>query len=229
MSLLQPRWWQLFLFDMVATAITIVLAFAIRFEPNDLAASVSPYMPVALLPLAVNPVTYAAYGLYRREWGYASLRELAAIAAAVLTATAITAVVTILLANLAVAGAVGFPRSVFAIEALLGVALIGGGRFLLRGPIDTSIGVLEYWSSLRITSSYHNSRSQLSCTPIASRTRAAARTLRSTAARGVAADDDQYATHTPTGFYRQSRKTLLGFGFTWFPSPWVHCASGLCC
>jgi hypothetical protein len=38
-------------------------------------------------------------------------------------------------------------------------------------------------------------------------------------------DDDEYATQTPTGFYRRSCKTPLGFGFALFPRPRVRCAT----
>ena len=84
-----PRGRHLFAYDLVATSVAIILSFAIRFEANDILATMSPYLPVALLPLLINPAIYVAFGLYRREWRYASIRELYAIAAAVIVASAL--------------------------------------------------------------------------------------------------------------------------------------------
>lgn len=149
-----PRGRHLFLYDLVATALAIVISFAIRFEANDIVTTMSPYLPAALLPLVVSPVVYVGFGLYRREWQYASIRELYAIAGAVLVAAAVTFTLVVLLATLDAGGAEGFPRSVIVIEALLGGALVGGGRFLLRtslerrargsGPVSAAAPTLVY-------------------------------------------------------------------------------------
>lgn len=136
MRLAVPRGRHLFAYDCVMTGLAIVLSFATRFEANDIVATLAPYMPAALVPLAVNPAVYIAFGLYRREWRYASVREMFSITAAVTVATAVSFAVLILLAAIDAPGSTGFPRSVFLIEALLNVALVGGGRFLLRASLD---------------------------------------------------------------------------------------------
>jgi FlaA1/EpsC-like NDP-sugar epimerase len=131
-----PRGRHLLAFDVVATALGIVIAFAMRFDASNIVATIGPYLPVALLPLLTYPPTYVAFGLYRREWRYASVREMYAIAAAVSVATIVTVAVFLVLAVADAPGTIGFPRSVFAIEALVNVALVGGGRFLLRASLE---------------------------------------------------------------------------------------------
>lgn len=131
-----PRGRHLFIYDLVTTALAIVIAFAMRFDVNDISATTGPYLPAALLPLLTYPPVYVAFGLYRREWRYASVREMFAIAAAVTVGTGITIVIFVALALVDFPGTAGFPRSVFLLEGLLNLALVGGGRFLLRASLD---------------------------------------------------------------------------------------------
>jgi FlaA1/EpsC-like NDP-sugar epimerase len=149
-----PRGRHLFAYDLVATSVAIVLSFAIRFEANDILATMSPYLPVALLPLLINPAVYVAFGLYRREWRYASIRELYAIAAAVIVASALAFSVLIILALFDVPGSTGFPRSVFLVEALLSGALVGGGRFLVRASLERRRGGNESEAEALVTLVY---------------------------------------------------------------------------
>ena len=135
-----PRGRHLLAYDVVTTGIAIAIAFAMRFDANNIAATMAPYLPAALLPLLTYPPTYVAFGLYRREWRYASVREMFGIAAAVAVGTGITIAVFLVLAVLNVPGTDGFPRSVFFIQALLNLAFLGGGRFLLRASLDRTFG-----------------------------------------------------------------------------------------
>ena len=135
-----PRGRHLLAYDILTTALAIAIAFAMRFDANDILATMGPYPPVALLPLLTYPPTYVAFGLYRREWRYASVQEMYAIAAAVLVGTIVTITVFLLLAVADFPGTNGFPRSVFFIEGILNLALVGGGRFLLRASLDRKSG-----------------------------------------------------------------------------------------
>jgi FlaA1/EpsC-like NDP-sugar epimerase len=131
-----PRGRHLFVYDIVATLAAVGIAFGLRFDNVFVVAAVSPFMPVALMPILVMPPTYALFGLYRREWRYASVQEMLSLAAAVVVGTVVTAAAV---AGLAYAGAPGtadFPKSIFAIEALLGLALVGGGRFAVRASLE---------------------------------------------------------------------------------------------
>ncbi|HYM84751.1 MAG TPA: nucleoside-diphosphate sugar epimerase/dehydratase [Candidatus Dormibacteraeota bacterium] len=131
-----PRGRHLFLFDIVVVFMSILTAFALRFDANDVFLWLRPYLPVAFLPLVVYPPVFVAFGLYRREWRYASINEMFSIVGAVLVGTGITFVVELILAVANVPGTTGYPRSIPVIEALLIVALVGGGRFALRAGLE---------------------------------------------------------------------------------------------
>ena len=114
-----PRGRFLFVYDLAAVAMAIVAAIGLRFDANDVVAYMLQYSPVVGLPLLIMPPVFVGFGLYRREWRFASVRELIAISSAILVGTGIVFVVTIVLAELNAPGADGFPRLVPAIEALL--------------------------------------------------------------------------------------------------------------
>jgi FlaA1/EpsC-like NDP-sugar epimerase len=80
--------------------------------------------------LLVKPIVYYSFGLYGRVWAYASTRELRIITAAVSIASAIVALVIVLLTFLQYYQ--GFPRSVLAIDWLLSLLAVGGLRFTMR-------------------------------------------------------------------------------------------------
>ena len=131
-----PRGRHLFVYDIAATLLAIGIGFGLRFDTVFVASSISPFMPVALLPLLVMPPTYAIFGLYRREWRYAALQEMFPLAGAVLAGTILTVAVFEVLAYAGLGGTAGFPGSVFVTEALLSLALVGGGRFALRASLE---------------------------------------------------------------------------------------------
>ncbi len=131
-----PRGRHLFVYDIVVTAVSIAISFALRFDASNIGRDLSPYLPAALLPLLVMPPVYLAFGLYRREWRYASVQEMFMLAEAVVLGTALTFVVFLALGLAHAPGTLGFPRSVFAIEALVSLALVGGGRFAVRASLE---------------------------------------------------------------------------------------------
>lgn len=120
------------------TFVAVVGAFALRFDASDVSGKMAPYLPVALLPIVVQPATNLAYGLYRREWRYASLREVFGITAAVATATVVNTLFFLAAAQLNLPGTTGFPRGFWPLEALLALALVGGGRLGLRWYLETN-------------------------------------------------------------------------------------------
>ncbi len=129
----------MFAYDLLAILASIVGAFALRFDARDPIGMVTLYAPVALLPVVVQPLVNVGFGLYRREWRYAGVRELIAITAAVGTGTAINAMAFLWLSSNDVAGTAGLPRSYFPLEGMLCLLLVGGGRFALRIALE-SIG-----------------------------------------------------------------------------------------
>lgn len=129
----------LLFYDLAATAMSVVVALMLRFETLNFAESVLPYLPMALAPLIVRPPVGIAMGLYRREWRFASTRELRDVA----LATVIGSVIIVLLYGAAtavgVAGTAPFPRSYFIIEPLITLALVGAIRFALRMRAERAV------------------------------------------------------------------------------------------
>jgi FlaA1/EpsC-like NDP-sugar epimerase len=80
--------------------------------------------------IIVKPIVYYFFGIYRRLWRYASIRELVLIIMAVSTASMIVSAIMITL--FATGVFVGFPRSVVIIDWLLSMIFVGGLRFLFR-------------------------------------------------------------------------------------------------
>jgi FlaA1/EpsC-like NDP-sugar epimerase len=126
----------LFVYDVLVTLVAIATSFELRFDALNVGPYLSPYLPAAFLPLVIMPLTYAAFGLYRREWRYASVHEMLSLTMAVLVGSVVTAAIFLGLAFAQVPGTMGFPRSVFIIQALLALGLVGGGRFAVRAFLD---------------------------------------------------------------------------------------------
>jgi FlaA1/EpsC-like NDP-sugar epimerase len=132
----------LFAVDVILIVACVFGSFALRLPLGPLFVF---YLPQALwmiaIALVIQPLVYYSFGLYRRVWAYASTRELKLIAAAVTTASALVALVVILLTPLQIYE--GFPRSVLAIYWLLSLLATGGSRFALRLLAESRSGAYE--------------------------------------------------------------------------------------
>ena len=121
----------LFIGDVILIIASVFGSFALRLELGRVFVF---YLPQAItmivVALLVKPVVYYLFGLYSRVWAYASIRELKIITAAVSIASAIVALIIILLTTLQYYQ--GFPRSVLAIDWLLSLLAVGGLRFAMR-------------------------------------------------------------------------------------------------
>src|SRR5437879_5854715 len=73
----------LFVADLLVVGLSIVASMALRYDSLHLDQNAFLYLPAALFPLFVRPPINVAFGLYSRVWAYASIGELARIAAAV--------------------------------------------------------------------------------------------------------------------------------------------------
>jgi FlaA1/EpsC-like NDP-sugar epimerase len=127
-----PRGRHLFVYDVLGVSLAIVGAFALRFDTSDLVGTIRPFLPVVLLPIAIQPVVNIAFGLYRREWRFASVRDLVGITAAVAASAAITFSLLLILGAFHVTGTAGLPRSFIPLGSLLSLLLLGGGRLAVR-------------------------------------------------------------------------------------------------
>ncbi len=129
------RNWLLLLGDLFLIVVAGIGSFALRFEFGAL---FSFYLPQALrmilLALLLKPLVYYIFGLYRRLWAYASIRELLLVVTAVTTASVALSVAATLLIYYQSnqPGYIGFPRSTLVIDWLLSIFLVGGLRFTSR-------------------------------------------------------------------------------------------------
>ncbi len=117
--------------DMILSVISVVGAYILRLELIEVFSNY--YLSLLwllLFALTIKPITYYFFGLYRRMWVYASIRELKLIFSSVTISSAlITGVMLILFANRVF---VSFPRSVLVIDWILSILFVGGLRFGLR-------------------------------------------------------------------------------------------------
>lgn len=118
------------LLDLLLTVAAVISAYALRLEGTYFYF----YLPSAYwmigVSLAVKPVVYHLFGLYRRQWAYASTNELKLISMAVTVASAAVAIVMFVIYSQQLF--VGFPRSALAIDWVLSLIGIGGFRLSLR-------------------------------------------------------------------------------------------------
>jgi len=130
--LLQIRNRSLLLADLFMIVMSVLASFALRLDVGPV---FSFYLPSALtmvvIALLIKPVVYYFFGLYRRYWVYASVRELRLIFLATLTASAAVGVLVVLVRSLG-GFSVGFPRSVIGIDWLLSLFSVGGLRIVIR-------------------------------------------------------------------------------------------------
>jgi FlaA1/EpsC-like NDP-sugar epimerase len=118
--------------DLVLIVTSVLASFALRL---DLGPTFVYFMPQAwamvVVALILKPTVYYFFGLYRRYWVYASVRELRLIAVA--TAAAQVGVALILmLAILTSLLPATFPRSVIFIDWLFSLFSVGGLRLTVR-------------------------------------------------------------------------------------------------
>jgi FlaA1/EpsC-like NDP-sugar epimerase len=122
----------LLLFDLLLIVTSVLASFALRLDLGPLFAFYlrSAWVMVAVA-LIVKPLVYYFFGLYRRYWVYASVRELRLVFMATTTASVIVALFIILIGSL---GGLpnGFPRSVLGIDWLLSLFFVGGTRIIVR-------------------------------------------------------------------------------------------------
>ncbi len=119
------------LFDLVFMVFSVLGAYALRLEMGALFYFYlkSAYWMIGV-SLVLKTIVYYAFGMYRRMWVYASIKELRLIVGAVTTASVLVTGVMIFISTLKVFN--GFPRSVLIIDWLLSMVMVGGVRFMLR-------------------------------------------------------------------------------------------------
>ncbi len=132
----------LFIVDLLLIVIAVLGSFALR---TDLGPLFRFYLPQAYwllgVSLAVMPLVFYAFGLYRPMWVYASVRELKLVVVAVTTASVLVSLIIVLLR--AIERLPYFPRSTLPIEWLLLLILVGGVRFSMRVIFEAQSASVE--------------------------------------------------------------------------------------
>ena len=117
--------------DIFLTIVSVLASYVLRLE---LVVLFPTYLSSAFwmlgIAIAVKPLVYYFFGIYRRVWRYASIRELILIVSAVSTASMIVS--TIMIGLFAMQVFVGFPRSILAIDWLISLFFVGSLRFAFR-------------------------------------------------------------------------------------------------
>ncbi|MBN1231485.1 MAG: polysaccharide biosynthesis protein [Anaerolineales bacterium] len=117
--------------DLVAIVIAAVGSFVLRLDLEQL---VLDYLPTifwaVILALIVKPLIFWRFGLYRRLWSYASVREMRTIITSVSVASLLTG--TILFGMFKLQLFHFFPRSVVIIDWLVTMGIIASIRFASR-------------------------------------------------------------------------------------------------
>ena len=123
--------------DIFLSLVSVLASYLIRLE----LIAIFPTYQYSLiwmlgLAVAVKPLVYYLFGIYRRLWRYASIRELVLILSAVTVASMVVsgAMIGLFAARMFY----GFPRSVLVIDWLLSMAFVGGLRFIFRIMAETS-------------------------------------------------------------------------------------------
>jgi FlaA1/EpsC-like NDP-sugar epimerase len=124
----------LLLADVIITVISIVVAFALRLEGDRVSDYTQALYYMIFLSLLIKPAIYYFFGLYRRLWAYASIKELTLISTAVSVAAAIfwAIMLTLYITRINGARLLNYPRAILPIDLLLSLIGIGGLRFSIR-------------------------------------------------------------------------------------------------
>jgi len=133
------RRWLAFAHDLLMIPVAWLGAYWVRFNlesvPDGVWSSAFAMMPVVLL---LQGAAFWYFGLYRGIWRFASIPDLIRILKAVSVGVIVSASVIFLWTRLE-----GVPRSVFVLDAVLLVLLLGGPRMLYRWLKDRHLYLRE--------------------------------------------------------------------------------------
>lgn len=120
-----------FAIDLALIALSVLLSFLLRLEVRQTFEDYGFTLVVMMaISVVIKPLVYQRFGLYRRFWVYASVRELMTITIAVTVASVVVAGLMYLLFFMGVF--IFFARSVPIIDWLVSMLLVGGLRFMPR-------------------------------------------------------------------------------------------------
>jgi FlaA1/EpsC-like NDP-sugar epimerase len=130
-----PISWLLFLLDVGGAFVAVFAALALRLETTDPMVALSPYLPLALLPVVIRPIVLAVLGLYQREWKYASVRELVELSLGVAIGSMLI-VPAYIAAAFVLIGPNPVPRSFLILEPIVFLGVAAATRLLIRAGLE---------------------------------------------------------------------------------------------
>lgn len=116
----------------VMAMVAYLLAFLLRFEYQLPPAQWEVFLRTLPLLLVARGVTFSCFHICGGLWRYVSMRDIVAILKAVTSGSLLFAAVVLALFGR------GFPRSIFVLDCILCLALVGGGRLALRALRESS-------------------------------------------------------------------------------------------
>jgi perosamine synthetase len=146
--------------DILLTLVSIIFGLMLRLEIFNPGNSLFNYYfrslwPFTVLAIIVRPVFLYYAGIYRRIWRYATTRDFAMLTGSVAAGSIILFIVTKFILTPSLIPV--FPRSLYVMEGILSVLLLGGLRVLIKvsqrypGDIDWGkTGVVTYKRALII-------------------------------------------------------------------------------
>ena len=118
-------------FDAGFTILSVLISFILRLELSQfLLDYIQTVLWMIVVSLIIKLLVYHLFGIYKRIWVYASIREMRLLIIAVLTGSVIVSIIMFVLFSLNVFEF--FPRSVLVIDALVSLVLIAGSHFGIR-------------------------------------------------------------------------------------------------
>jgi FlaA1/EpsC-like NDP-sugar epimerase len=118
-----------FVADLAAIAVAAIGAFVLRFDWQFLQARPE-FLAFLLAAVAIKPAVFYGFGLYRRYWRYASIRDMNAVVLATAAASAVMGVFVTLAIPLHVIAE--FSRALLVIDCMLTLLVTGGLRLSIR-------------------------------------------------------------------------------------------------
>ena len=127
--------WLLFAMDVGAAFIAVIAALGLRLETADPNVALTPYLPLAIVPVVIRPAVLAGLGLYRREWKYASTRELIELSIGVVIGSMLIVPIYVA-AALASPGFKPVPRTFLLLEPIVFFGIAAASRLLVRAALE---------------------------------------------------------------------------------------------
>jgi FlaA1/EpsC-like NDP-sugar epimerase len=137
---------KLFYADLALIVLGVLGTFILRLNIEQFFLDYLPaFFWMLLVSLLVKPLVYRRFGLYQRVWTYASVNEMKLIIRAVSFASALVAVIVLLLYRFAVFAPMA--QSLVLIDWLVSILAVGGLRFGLRQLADNKQTIEQVSSS----------------------------------------------------------------------------------